>query len=1293
MARSVSGPSLARPVVALVAVLALVALAVPTGATSGAASAAADTPGLGDADLRGPRVAPPAQRLDRVAALGASATWNRFGTPSTLTKHGGWLATGLAGSPATAARAWIRANRTLFGLSDGAVTGLTLVNHARLRDSTAHVVSFRQRFGSLAPTEDGLITVGIRGGRVGFVSSSIAPAQGTPASATVPALAAWVTAASHVGLSITQGQLTGVGTENGWTTFLAPGLSEVQRVRLVAVPTPAGVRPAFEANVVDADGGEALAYTVFVDAITNQVLVRRDQVDHLALQAPQTSTFTGTYTATSCGPFHGPYTAPAGTVSIDVSAVGAVVNDIILELHHPQGTVVAASDIPLGPNPETIHYAPPVVPPGDYFVRVCPFDENQNPPMTYVGSITINDTVSPNVAYPPKWRVFPANPPLDLSNADVRELWCWVSEVDGSPIPGCDRELANLAARAPWDHDVRTGAPTFTTKGNAAIAGEAWGSPLTPAEQYRPVAPDREYDFPWTDQWQEADCSQTVFASPQRNDIDAAITNLFAMHNRMHDWSYFLGFTESAYNLQDSNFGLTQPGPFPTGRENDPEVGNAQAGAVTGGAPSYLGRDNANQITLQDGVPGITNMYLWQPIAAAFYPPCVDGDYDMSVIGHEYTHAISNRMIGGPDAGITSSQGRAMGESWSDLAAVEYLNEFGFVPTAGENPFAVGPYVTGDHQSGIRNYGMNDSPLNFSDMTYDFVCDASLVGPPIEPPCDGPIQPHADGEIWSAINYDIRQALIQKYDGAFPASDAALQRACADGQRAADQCPGNRRWIQIMFDAFLLMPSDVDFLGARDAYLGADMLRFGGANQAELWREFARGGIGEAASAADGEDPQPVPSFESPAESNEGTITFDVRAVEDGAAVPAEIYVGRYEARVTPIADTDVATALGATAAFVPGTYELIARADGYGAFRFSLDIAANETRTVQVNLPRNHASTSNGASAGGDGVGHDNLIDDTEATNWSVRARTPNVAGAAVTINLAGSAPIDVKRVQVSAMLRPPDPDDPDDPGSQNRFTALRRFEVLACTAAVANAGCTLPTGFTQIYTSPADAFPAVAPRPRAPDLILREFDVPDTMATHLRLVVVTNQCTGGPAYQGDQDADPTNDSDCQSGSARDQDVRAAEFQAFAAAGSLGGGGGGGTVTGHAHTDYSGNGQAGQGDVHVSVGTAAHGATPTQVAYLDLRKNPPGTPSSSFRCIGTPEATESVSPNTVQLDGTVACDGFSRARTFTLVITDNGTNPPNRDGYDMTLYNRSGGVVYGWTDLTTAGLGDLIVS
>ena len=113
-------------------------------------------------------------------------------------------------------------------------------------------------------------------------------------------------------------------------------------------------------------------------------------------------------------------------------------------------------------------------------------------------------------------------------------------------------------------------------------------------------------------------------------------------------------------------------------------------------------------------------------------------------------------------------------------------------------------------------------------------------------------QVHADGEIWSATNFAIREAMNARYDGAFPSSDAALQRSCADGATPVDQCPGNRRWIQLVFDAWTLMAAgNVSMVDARDAMLAADQLGFGGANQDLLWNVFARHGLGEFA-ASDG---------------------------------------------------------------------------------------------------------------------------------------------------------------------------------------------------------------------------------------------------------------------------------------------------------------------------------------------------------------------------------------------------------------------------------------------------------
>jgi extracellular elastinolytic metalloproteinase len=89
-------------------------------------------------------------------------------------------------------------------------------------------------------------------------------------------------------------------------------------------------------------------------------------------------------------------------------------------------------------------------------------------------------------------------------------------------------------------------------------------------------------------------------------------------------------------------------------------------------------------------------------------------------------------------------------------------------------------------------------------------------------------------------------------------------------------------------------------------------------------------------------------------------------------------------------------------------------------------------------------------------------------------------------------------------------------------------------------------PSGAPFVYTSPPDAFPGSRPRPVAPNLIIRTFRFAPTRATHLRLVVLTNQCTGGPHFQGDQDADPANNSDCVSGSSEGHEVVAADLEAF---------------------------------------------------------------------------------------------------------------------------------------------------
>jgi hypothetical protein len=74
--------------------------------------------------------------------------------------------------------------------------------------------------------------------------------------------------------------------------------------------------------------------------------------------------------------------------------------------------------------------------------------------------------------------------------------------------------------------------------------------------------------------------------------------------------------------------------------------------------------------------------------------------------------------------------------------------------------------------------------------------------------------------------------------------------------------------------------------------------------------------------------------------------------------------------------------------------------------------------------------------------------------------------------------------------------------------------------------------------------------PRPTSGDLTLRSFDIPATTATHVQLRVLSNQCTGAPAYQDDND--PTDNVNCDSGTfageptTAGQNVRIAELQVF---------------------------------------------------------------------------------------------------------------------------------------------------
>ena len=426
----------------------------------------------------------------------------------------------------------------------------------------------------------------------------------------------------------------------------------------------------------------------------------------------------------------------------------------------------------------------------------------------------------------------------------------------------------------------------------------------------------------------------------------------------MHDFSYYLGFDEGHWNAQQYNNGITTNDPTPTPGgpmlaplANDGLIGNAQAGAATGS------RDNANMNTGADGAHPTTNQFVWQPLAASFYAPCVDGAYDFAVFGHEFGHLIENRMIG---KGVGTRQGThagSMGEAFGDFDALAAFNELHFPVPAGADRYTEGAYATGNGYNGIRDFlagrpmggefpepGKNPTPfpLNYGDFGFD------NVG----------VEVHADGEIWSTVEIDLRDLFLSAY----PSPGAATDIACAHGQIAPTACPGDRQWIQDYYDSMVLMPRNTTMIQARDAMLAADVARFGGANQDLIWQGFAMRGFGQFQT-------PPATRLESGARllvaaggQRDGELLRGHEGQGRTGPGEREIFVGDYEARATQIADTNEATVaagtpatgnLDNTALFVPtapgpdsllpkgkdqwSTYNFVAVAPGYGFVRFSL--------------------------------------------------------------------------------------------------------------------------------------------------------------------------------------------------------------------------------------------------------------------------------------------------------------------------------------------------------------------
>ncbi len=332
------------------------------------------------------------------------------------------------------------------------------------------------------------------------------------------------------------------------------------------------------------------------------------------------------------------------------------------------------------------------------------------------------------------------------------------------------------------DTDGVAGAEFTDTRGNNVYAQED-----TDGNNIGGFRPDGGaglvFDFP-VDLLQEPSAYQS-----------AAIANLFYWNNLCHDIHYQYGFDEASGNFQQNNYGNG-------GAAADPVQADAQDGS---------GMNNANFGTPPDGSAPRMQMFLWNMTS-----PMRDGDFDNIIIVHEYGHGVSTRLVGGPSdvTGLWGFQSGGMGEGWSDWWGLVFTAKPG---ETGADARGVGTYALGQPLSGvgIRHYpystNMAVNPLTFGDLPTAY--------PSV----------HYAGEIWCSALWDMYWFLVDSHG-----FDPDLYNGTG----------GNNIAMQLIMDGLKLTPSDPTFLDARDAILQADVATYGGSHQGEIWRAFARRGMG-----------------------------------------------------------------------------------------------------------------------------------------------------------------------------------------------------------------------------------------------------------------------------------------------------------------------------------------------------------------------------------------------------------------------------------------------------------------
>lgn len=256
--------------------------------------------------------------------------------------------------------------------------------------------------------------------------------------------------------------------------------------------------------------------------------------------------------------------------------------------------------------------------------------------------------------------------------------------------------------------------------------------------------------------------SDLVFQVPHedRYSLDQCRLNAFFVCNWLHDLFWTLGFTEERGTFQKENF---------DSRANDRDPFRIEIYDESSAIP-------AGVIVARDG---------YSPRMELLRDP--SGRHvalDAHVVIHEFTHAVTDRVIGGPHTSRVfgnTFEGQALNEGFSDYFAMSLVNHH---PSLDRERTAFAPWAAGDVDGpGYRPFRY-DGTL---DLRYADVASATAG------------DPHDLGQLWCQLLLDVERV---------------IDSACSEAERGASAW----RLVFQTLDAFELCGAPLTLIDAKAAF-------------------------------------------------------------------------------------------------------------------------------------------------------------------------------------------------------------------------------------------------------------------------------------------------------------------------------------------------------------------------------------------------------------------------------------------------------------------------------------------